>query len=111
MQDLRSYLDLVKQKKPDDLMVVTKELDPAYEITTLVVKLEQEAKRRPVLLCENVKGCKFPVLTNLFASRSRLALAMNCTSGDLQRAFLRAMEKPIQDFFARTYPIENFSVY
>src|SRR5438477_6564471 len=75
-QDLRSYLDLLKRRRPDELLIVSKPIDPAYEITAFVVKLEQEARRRPVLVFENVKGTRFPVLTNLHASRARLALAL-----------------------------------
>ena len=70
-QDLRSFLDLVKRQKPEDFQIVSRPVDPAYEITALVVKLEQ-ARRRPVVLFENVKGSAFPVLTNLHASRGRL---------------------------------------
>ena len=69
-QDLRSYLDLIKRKKPEEFVIVSREMDPAYEITALVVKLEKEARRRPVLLFEKVKGTPFPVLTNLHAGRS-----------------------------------------
>ena len=75
-QDLRSFLDLVKRQKPEDFQIVSRPVDPAYEITALVVKLEKEARRRPVVLFENVKGSAFPVLTNLHASRSRLAAAI-----------------------------------
>src|SRR5438105_8022890 len=78
-QDLRSYLDLVKRRRPDELVIVSKPIDPAHEITAFVVKLEREAKRRPVLVFENVKGSRFPVLTNLHASRGRLALAINAS--------------------------------
>src|SRR6266705_3004195 len=94
-QDLRSYLDLVKRRKPGDFEIVSKPVDPRYEITALVVKLEREAKRRPVLLFENVTGTKFPVLTNLHASRSRLAAAMNAAPEATQATYLRAMEKPL----------------
>ena len=75
-QDLRTYLDAVKKRKGDEFQIVTQEVDPAFEITAIVVKLEREAKKRPVLLFEKVKGTRFPVLTNLHASRSRLAAAM-----------------------------------
>src|SRR5262249_10759757 len=64
-QDLRSYLDVLKRRRPDELVVVPKPIDPVFEITALVVKLEREARRRPVLVFENVKGTRFPVLTNL----------------------------------------------
>ncbi|HSF02420.1 MAG TPA: hypothetical protein VLA62_05395, partial [Solirubrobacterales bacterium] len=74
-QDLRSFLDEVKRRRPADVQVVTASVDPAYELTALVVKLEKERRQRPVLLFEHVKGTSFPVLTNLHASRSRLAQA------------------------------------
>src|SRR4030095_15154405 len=59
-QDLRTYLDLVKRRKPGDFEIVSKPVDPRFEITALVVKLEREGKRRPVLLFENVRGPPFP---------------------------------------------------
>src|SRR5437867_11172791 len=76
-QDLRSYLDLLKRKRPEEFLIVSREVDPAYEITALVVKLEKEARKRTVLIFEKVRGTSFPVLTNLHARRARLALAMN----------------------------------
>src|ERR671937_2411911 len=94
-QDLGSYLDAVKRRKPDELQVVSRPIDPAYEITALVVKLEKERRRRPILLFENVKGTKFPVLTNVHASRSRLALALNCAPDAMLTTYLNAMERPV----------------
>jgi 2,5-furandicarboxylate decarboxylase 1 len=94
-QDLSSYLDLIKRSRPEEIVVISKELDPAFELTALVVKLEREARRRPVLICERMKGTKFPVLTNLHASRSRLALAMGAAPDQMQETYLRAMDKPI----------------
>ena len=34
-QDLRTYLDAVKRRKPDEFQVVTQDLDPAFEITAI----------------------------------------------------------------------------
>jgi UbiD family decarboxylase len=109
-QDLRSYLDLVKQKNPEDLLTVSREVDPAYELTAVTVKLEQEAKRRPVVLFKNVKGSKFPVLTNLHASRARLALAMNAAREEMQKVYLRAMEKPIAPKTVSQAPVKEVIV-
>jgi len=106
-QDLRSYLDLIKRGKPEEFAVVSREMDPAYEITALVVKLEKEARRRPVLLFEKVKGTPFPVLTNLHASRSRLALAMRVAPQDMLTAYLRAMERPIPPRVVATGPVKD----
>jgi 2,5-furandicarboxylate decarboxylase 1 len=106
-QDLRSYLDLIKRTKPEELVVVSKEMDPAYEMTALVVKLEKEGRRRPVLVFEKVKGTPFPVLTNLHASRSRLALSMNSAPEDMLRTYLRAMEQPIPPRVVSTGPVKD----
>src|SRR5216110_2162304 len=94
-QDLRSYLDTVKRRKSDEFQVISRPIDPAYEITALVVKLEKERRKRPVLLFENVKGTRFPVLTNVHASRTRLAAALNCAPDAMLQTYLRAMERPI----------------
>jgi UbiD family decarboxylase len=106
-QDLRSYLDAVKKRKPDEFQVVTQEVDPAFEITAIVVKLEREAKKRPVLLFEKVKGTRFPVLTNLHASRSRLAAAMRCAPDQMLRAYLAAMDKPIPPTVVAKGPVKD----
>src|SRR5215467_10732850 len=106
-QDLRSYLDLVKRKKPDELLIVSRPIDPAYEITAAVVKLEKEGRRRPVMVFENVAGTRFPVLTNLHASRSRLALAMGCPPEDMLRTYLRAMDRPVPPRVVATGPVKE----
>jgi 2,5-furandicarboxylate decarboxylase 1 len=106
-QDLRTFLDLMKRGRPDDLAIVSAEVDPAYEITALVVKLEREGRRRPVVLFERVKGSRFPVLTNLHASRARLAAAMSCAPPDMLRTYLRAMERPIPPRVVATGPVKE----
>ena len=106
-QDLTTFLDQVKRDNPEDFLVVSREVDPTFEITAITVKLEQEAKRRPILLFENVKGTKFPVLTNLHAGRSRLAAAIHAKPEEMQRAYLRAMEKPIAPKIVEKAPMKD----
>src|SRR5689334_2856835 len=106
-QDLRTFLDAVKDQSPEDFLVITREVDPAFEITAIAVKLEQEAKRRPILLFEKVKGSDFPVLTNVHAGRSRLAAAIHAQPKEMQRAYLRAMEKPLAPKLATNAPVKD----
>ncbi|MDP6558639.1 MAG: UbiD family decarboxylase [Candidatus Binatia bacterium] len=110
VQDLRSYLDLVEGKKPDDILTVSSEVDPFHELTATVVKLEREGKRRPVIIFEKVKGSRFSVLTNLHASRSRMAWAMNVAPEEMQRAYLRAMEKPIPPKKVSKAPVKEIVI-
>ncbi len=106
-QDLRSFLDGVRRSQPHEVLVVSREVDPAYELTAIVVKLEQEARRRPVLVFEKVKGSPFPVLTNLHASRSRLAAAMNAKPQDMLRTYLAAMERPLPPKVVSRGPVKD----
>ena len=104
-QDLRSYLDLVEAK--DELVRISAPVDPLHEVTALVAKLARERRRRPVLLLENVKGSALPVVTNLHASRRRMALAMNSEPRQVQRAFLKAMERPVAPVVVDTGPVKE----
>jgi UbiD family decarboxylase len=106
-QDLRSFLDLIKANRPGDFHVVSRAVDPVYEITALVAKLEKEGRRRPVLLFENVKGTAFPVLTNLHASRSRLAAAINAAPDRMLPTYLQAMERPLPPRVVATGPVKE----
>jgi 2,5-furandicarboxylate decarboxylase 1 len=106
-QDLRSFLDLVKRNRAADFQIVSKPVDAKYEITGLVAKLEKEGRRRPVLLFEHVSGTTFPVLTNLHASRSRLATAINAAPDRMLETYLRAMDKPIPPRVVATGPVKE----
>ena len=106
-QDLRTFLEQVKQVNSEDFLTISREVDPAFEITAITVKLEQEAKRRPILLFEKVKGTEFPVLTNLHAGRARLAAAIHAQPEEMQRAYLHAMEKPIAPKVVSTAPVKD----
>lgn len=104
-QSLGSYLELVEAK--DDLVRIADPVDPRYEVSALVAKLARERRRRPVLLLENVKGSALPVVTNLHASRRRMALAMDTEPREVQRAFLRAMERPLAPVVVDRGPVRE----
>ena len=106
-QSLPEYLDLIKRTKPEEIVTISREMDPAYELTALVVKLEREARRRPVLVAERMRGTKFPVLTNLHASRSRLALAMGASPAEMLPTYLRAMDKPVPPRIVTSGPCKD----
>ena len=106
-QDLRTYIDQVKSERPDDFVTISKEVDPAFEITATIVKMEQVAKRRPVVVFENVKGTEFPVMSNMHASRPRLAMALRCSPRDMQKTYLAAMENPIPPKEINTGPCKE----
>jgi 2,5-furandicarboxylate decarboxylase 1 len=79
-KDLRSFLSEMERQMPEDILLVKREIDPRYEITALQQHLEDE-NRFPLLILEKVKNLKgelspFRVMTNLFATREKCAVAM-----------------------------------
>lgn len=80
-KSLKDFLELLKLRLPDDLLHVDRAVAPAeFEVTALLQHLENE-KKFPALLFErplNLKGepSSFPLLSNLFATRARCALAL-----------------------------------
>lgn len=80
-KNLRGFLHQLEARLPNDLIRVERAVSPArFEATALLQHLENERKF-PALLFEkpiNLKGepSPFPLLSNLFATRRRCALAL-----------------------------------
>ncbi len=86
-KDLRQFLEQLERDLPDEVIRIKKPVDPAkFELTALLVQLEQQGKF-PVVLLEqplNLKGERAPVhfASNLYALRSRCALALGLSRED-----------------------------
>jgi len=104
--DLRSFIEKVRQEALEDVLTISKEVDPRFEITALVVKLEEE-RRFPILIFENVKGTKFPVVTNVHASRRRLAAAIGSEPRRAVASYLKRIERPIPPKEVDTGPVKE----
>jgi 2,5-furandicarboxylate decarboxylase 1 len=84
IKSLRSFLDDVREFAPAYLLDVEQELDPRFEISALLVKLDR-AHKFPIVMCRKAKDIegkpsRFPLLSNLFASRQLCALALGSTN-------------------------------
>ena len=71
-RDLREFLAALRRR--GELAVVRAEVDPRLEIAEIHRRVA--AADGPALLFERVKGSEFPVVTNLFGTRERAALAI-----------------------------------
>lgn len=103
-KDLRYFLNKVQQEMPEDYVVVEKEVDPKFEITAIQQHLENEGKF-PLLMFENVKSVNgkpsgFRVATNAFATREKVALALDLPKEQWRMEtsfeFARRANKPIK---------------
>ena len=75
MADLQSFIHELEARYPEEIAYVDAPIDPLFELSALVAKLS-DANKRPVLAFNNVKGTSYKVVTNVTASRKRLAFAL-----------------------------------
>jgi 2,5-furandicarboxylate decarboxylase 1 len=85
-KDLRTYLKDIEKYGGDELVRVKKQVDPKFEATTLLRKLELEG-RQPVTIFENPldlyrKPSSFPLVMNAYSTRRKLAIAIGLDPGD-----------------------------
>ncbi len=84
-KNLRSFIDTLRYE--DELTVITAQVDPYLEIAEIHRRvIEAQGK---ALLFTNVKGSKFPVVTNLFGTIKRIELGFGRKPKDFVR---RAVE-------------------
>src|SRR5207245_3877763 len=69
---LREFVD--RLEAAGELTRVARELDPRLEIAALAAQLVRRGG--PALLCENVRGSRFPLLIGAYASARRMAWAL-----------------------------------
>ena len=77
-KDLQEFIRVIE--KHGELRRVGVELDPYLEIAEVTDRVSKSAG--PAVLFENVKGSKFPVLTNAFGSYNRMNLSLEVESLD-----------------------------
>ncbi len=74
MKDLRDFISECEKKLPREFIRVRKEVDPKYEISAIVKKLDLTGKH-PTLFFEKVKGYNMPVVCNTDRTLSKYGLA------------------------------------
>jgi 2,5-furandicarboxylate decarboxylase 1 len=99
-KDLRTFLQDMQKIGGDEFVRVKKQVDPKFEATTLLRKLELEG-RRPMTLFENPldlygKPCSMPLLMNVFSSRRKLAVAAGLEPGQ----FKMELSLKLRDLYA-----------
>ncbi len=84
---LSAFVDALR--RAGELHAIRTEVDPYLEISEITDRVVKAGG--PALFFENVKGSKFPVLTNQFGSHRRMAMALDAPSLDEVAARLRQL--------------------
>lgn len=105
-KNLRSFIKEVVTTLPDQILMITDEVDPKFGITAIAAKLAKEGKV-PALYFTNVKGSQIPVVINLTASYERLALALGTSVSDMARVYGERQAKPIPPRVVNDAPVKE----
>lgn len=93
-KDLRGFLKEYERENPKEFCRIKREVDPQYEVAAILTKLE-EMRRLPILFYENVKGSSFPVVTNVYSTRKKIASSIGVEPKQFRDKYLAAIENPI----------------
>ncbi|MEZ5417201.1 MAG: UbiD family decarboxylase [Vicinamibacterales bacterium] len=104
--DLRHFLRALETEAPDLLATVTREVSTAWEISAVQMRLQHE-RRLPVLKFDRVAGHAMPVVTNLYASRRHLALALGVEPGEVVAKFAHASAHPVPPRMVDGGPVQD----
>lgn len=99
---MRDFISKLKAR--GDLLVVDREIDPAHELAA-VTALAQKKWQKPVMFT-NVKGTRFPVVTNIYSTRERLAEVIGINAHDFCQQWSRLSALGTADMTEPLVPAE-----
>jgi UbiD family decarboxylase len=103
IKDLPSYLEVLKGES--ELLEITEPVDPCLEIAEIHRRVI--ARGGPALFFTNVKGSRFPVVTNLFGTARRLELAFGRRPQQFVAGMVRAAETMLPPTFKKIWSMRS----
>jgi 2,5-furandicarboxylate decarboxylase 1 len=82
--DLRGFIAYLEAEHPEEILRIKKEVDPKFGVSGILERLERDGKF-PLVIFENVKGSKIPLVANMHASFERLRYALGMEQGDVKQ--------------------------
>jgi 4-hydroxy-3-polyprenylbenzoate decarboxylase len=101
-QDFHAFLEQYRAQHSDDVLVVEDEVSPDQEVTAVVWTLAAQG-REPLLVFERVKGTK--VVTNIFASRARIARLLGSEPHLIHKTYQEKSRKAVDPKVVSKGPI------
>jgi 2,5-furandicarboxylate decarboxylase 1 len=102
-QDLRSFLADFEASHPTKVVRIKDSVDLDYDATAITFEFEKHGS--PILIFENVKGSRFPVLANMYGARDRFAAALGVRQDELIERWANTDATPIPPQLVETGPI------
>ena len=93
-KDLRGFLASYEKQNPKEFCRIKNVVDPHFEVAAILTKLE-ELRKLPILYYEKIKGSAFPVVTNVYSTKKKIASSINIDPRKFREKYLDAVDTPI----------------
>lgn len=110
--DLHGFIEFLDAEYPDQIIRITKEVDPKFEVSGILERLEKD-NRFPLVIFENVKGSSIPLVANMHASFERLRLGLGMTEGGVTEFVAECaarQDNPIKPRSVESGPVQEVVV-
>jgi 2,5-furandicarboxylate decarboxylase 1 len=107
--DLRGFIEFLECEHPEHVIRIAREVDPKFGVSGILERLERDG-RFPLVIFENVKGSKIPLVANMHASFERLRLALGMENGSVKEFVAecaRRQANPIDPVTVETGPVQE----
>jgi 2,5-furandicarboxylate decarboxylase 1 len=107
--DLRGFIEFLEREHPEQVVRITKEVDPKFGVSGILERLERDGKF-PLVIFENIKGSNIPLVANMHASFERLRLALGMEQGsvrDFVKECAARQAHPIDPVMVETAPVQE----
>ena len=105
-KDLRHFLKAVEDRAPELLLHVQKEVSPRWELSAVQKRAEADG-RLPIMVFEKIEGHDMRVVTNLFATKRHLALALEVSPEAVATRFAAAQRSRLAPRLADSGPVKD----
>ncbi|HZS83778.1 MAG TPA: UbiD family decarboxylase [Stellaceae bacterium] len=99
---MRHFMNRLRAR--GELIAIEREVDPKHELAAVTERI-QKTVNKPILFTK-VRGTRFPVLTNIYGSRERLAEIIGIAPGEFCRQWNKLMNiRSFEGAYARPVPM------
>jgi len=106
VKDLRYFIDVLERKNPENVVRVKREVDPRFELSGVLRKL-QDQNKFPAVMFSHVKGSEISVISNVIGKPENIPLALETTEDKALEAYSKAVDHPIEPKIVNTGPIRD----
>ncbi len=110
--DLGGFIAMLEAEHPEQVVRITKEVDPVFGVSGILERLERD-EHFPLVIFENVKGSDIPLVANMHADFERLRLGLGMTQGGVREFVAEAAARqanPIKPVTVETGPVQEIVI-